>query len=75
MTTISTPNAASNTWPSTRLPICAPIAAPIAPATAKTVAHGHFTVRARACPPRLASELAATATALVPMATWGGSPK
>ena len=74
-TTISTPNNSSRREPSTILPSCAPPAAPTMPETANTSAQGHFTVRARAWPARLAAALAATAMALVPMATCGeGTP-
>jgi hypothetical protein len=43
------------------------------PASANTMAQGHFTVLARAWPARLVAALIATAMALVPMATCGDS--
>ncbi len=57
--------------PSIALPSVEPKVAPRTPANVKTMAHGHFTCPARACPARFAAALTATATALVPMARWG----
>ena len=47
-----------------------PPKAPTAPAAANTAAQPHFTVPLRACETRLTAAFAATASALVPMATW-----
>ncbi len=74
-TTISAPNSISRREPSTILPSCAPPAAPTMPDSANTSAQDHLTVRARAWPARLAAALAATAMALVPIATCAdGTP-
>ena len=61
----------NSAWPSTILPSVEPSAAPATPATAKIAAHGHLTLPARQWPMRLAKALAATASALVPMARCG----
>ena len=74
--TIMTPaNNARSLWPSTIVPTVEPISAPTTPAAANTRAHRHCTTPERACCARFAAALTATATALVPIATWGmGTP-
>ncbi len=69
-TIISTPNSARSWAPSIALATIEPANAPTTPAAAKVRPQRHFTVPARQWPSRLAKALAATASALVPMATW-----
>jgi len=75
MTIMTSANSASSFWPSTILPRIDPPNAPIMPAIANTSAQDHTTVPPRAWLDRLTAALAATAIALVPIATWGsGTP-
>ena len=71
ITIISSPNSRSSFWPSKRLPMAEPAAAPAMPAREKTIAQGQRTLPTRAWPTRFEKALSATATELVPMATWG----
>ena len=70
-TSISTANSASSRCPSMAFPAMAPNQAPSEPAMAKVTAHRHFTFPLRAWFTSPISALAATARALVPMATCG----
>jgi hypothetical protein len=75
ITSISSANNASNFWPSIILPRIDPANAPTTPAAANISAHDHTTVPPRAWFDRLTAALAATAIALVPIATWAlGTP-
>ncbi len=68
-TIINAPNSAIRLAPSMLLARVDPPKAPMTPAAAKVRPQRHFTVPARQWPIRLAKALAATASALVPMAT------
>ena len=75
ITSISSANSASSFWPSIILPRIEPANAPTIPAAAKGSAQDHTTVPPRAWLDRLTAALAATAMALVPIATWAsGTP-
>ena len=71
MTSITSANNASSLCPSSILPRIEPPKAPAIPAAANISAHDHTTVPPRAWLDRLTAALAATAIALVPIATWG----
>ena len=71
MTSITSANNASRLCPSSILPRIEPPKAPATPAAANISAHDHTTVPPRAWLDRLTAALAATAIALVPIATWG----
>ena len=70
-TTINTPNRRRSFCPSVFLPIVEPIDAPTIPQTANTIATGQYTLPRRAWSIMLMQAFKPTATALVPMATWG----
>ena len=75
ITSINSANSANSFWPSTILPKIDPTKAPMIPAAAKVSAQDQRTVPPRAWFDRLTAALAATAIALVPIATWGsGTP-
>ena len=71
ITSISSANSASSFCPSSILPKIEPMKAPTIPAAANISAHDHRTVPLRAWFDKLMAALAATAMALVPIATWG----
>ena len=73
MTIMTSANSASNLWPSIILPRIDPPNAPAMPAAAKISAQDQITVPPRAWLDRLTAALAATAIALVPIATWGSA--
>jgi hypothetical protein len=74
-TSINIANSAMSFCPSIILLRLDPPKAPTTPAAANMDAQFHFTVPLRACGARLAAALTATASALVPMATWAlGTP-
>ena len=70
---MATAKASSSVFPFMALPNPAPISAPTLPLSAKGMAQDHLTVPLRAWSRRLMRALRETATALVPMATWGSS--
>ena len=75
MTSMISANSASSLWPSIILPSSEPAKAPMMPAAANGNAQDHITVPPRAWFERLTAALAATAMALVPIATCGsGTP-
>ena len=75
ITSMISANSASSFWPSSILPKIDPPKAPTIPAAAKGSAHDQRTVPPRAWFDKLKAALAATAMALVPIATWAsGTP-
>ena len=75
MTSMTSANSASSFWPSIILPSIEPPKAPTMPAAANISAQDHITVPPRAWLDRLIAAFAATAIALVPIATCGsGTP-
>ena len=75
ISSITSANSASSFWPSSILPKIEPANAPMIPAAAKVSAHDQRTVPPREWLDRLTAALAATAIALVPIATCGsGTP-
>ena len=73
MTIMTSANSASSFWPSIILPRIEPPKAPAMPAAAKISAQDQITVPPRAWLDRLIAAFAATAIALVPIATWGSA--